>query len=82
MYTFQGPQVLGWAVCKCPLHCSEPSLLRVASRLIFQSSQADKGGGRVPWVEGLGPCSIWAKQGTFLQHTDFSFIAHCTQLYI
>jgi hypothetical protein len=32
-YTLQGPQVLGWAACKCPLHCPGPSLLRATSRL-------------------------------------------------
>jgi hypothetical protein len=30
-YTFRGPQVLGWAACKCPLHCLVPSLLRATS---------------------------------------------------
>ncbi len=33
-------------------------------------------------VEGPGPCSIWAKQGHILQHTDFSCIVHWAQLYI
>jgi hypothetical protein len=30
---FLGPQVPGWAACKCPLHCLGPSLLKAASRL-------------------------------------------------
>jgi hypothetical protein len=34
--TLQGPQVLGWAACKCPLHCPGPSLLRAISRLSLQ----------------------------------------------
>jgi hypothetical protein len=80
-YTLQGPQVLGWAACKCPLHCPGLSLLRDTSRLSPQC-QADKRGGGCPGWRGSGPCLIWAKQGTSLHHTDFSCIAHWTQLYI
>jgi hypothetical protein len=32
--------------------------------------------------EGPSPCSIWAKQGTSLQHTDLICIVQWTQLYI
>jgi hypothetical protein len=35
-YTFQGPQVMGWAACECPLHFPGPSLFRAPSRLNLQ----------------------------------------------
>ncbi len=46
------------------------------------STQTDKEGGRCAGWRGSGPCSIWAKQSTSLQHIDFSCIAHWAQLYI
>jgi hypothetical protein len=46
------------------------------------SGQADKGEGRVHWVEGVRFLLRMAKQGMALQHTDFSCIAHWTQLHI
>ena len=52
---YPGPQVLGWAACKCPLHCPGPSLLKAASRLsphyprqIRRGVGAQGGGGQVP----------------------------------
>ncbi len=46
-------------------------------------TQADKeGGGRCSGWRGPGPCSIWAKQGTSLQHTELSCITHWAYLYI
>jgi hypothetical protein len=72
---YPGPQVLGWAACKCPLHCPGPSLLKAASRLSPQYPGRSEGGW-VLRVEGAGPCSMWAKQGTSLQHTDLFCIVH------
>ncbi len=39
-------------------------------------------GGRCPGWRESGLFFIWARQGTSLQHTDSSCIAHWTQLYI
>jgi hypothetical protein len=54
MYIFRAPQVLGWAACKCQLHCPGPSLLRATSRLSPQY-QADTEGGKVLKVEEARP---------------------------
>ncbi len=52
LHTLQGPQVLGWAACECPLHCPGPSLLKATSRLSLQwQGRLEKG--RVPWEEGV-----------------------------
>jgi hypothetical protein len=41
----------------------------------MDTTDKERGGGCSGW-RGSGPCSIWAKQGTSLQHTDSFYIAH------
>jgi hypothetical protein len=78
---FPGPQILGWAACKCPLHCPGPSLLKAASRLSPQvPGQIRRGvgaqGGGVRSLLHMGQAGYISTTHWSLLHSTLSIIVH------